>query len=393
MLFPRIDNARRPEDGSGTTGNGSPRPEVRHSEDGVDREGRNDVVHEWKVSFRPDKILERGIRKFIREVILRKPVAAAIEPVRRTPHPEWPAMRAKLIADRKFANAHSIDIMTPAHTLYVAHLLQNRLEALNFKANILTGPPEKYEADLYFAICPQMFSDLPPREKLICFQMEQSVSSRWFTADYFNILKDGLAVADYSRRNAAFLDRKGIAPSSIYHLPVAYIPDYPKWLGDPELKSSGCDVLFYGDDRIPRRRKILSQLQRKFDLRVIRNVFGEDLRQAIRGARVVLNVHYYEDALLETTRIYESLSLNARVVSEEGSDQSEHAELNSVVDFVPKGDVDAMIAAIERLLRMSKGAHSLNTPGDSTLRFDMSLQGLLRELGVQLPETSSRASC
>lgn len=51
----------------------------------------------------------------------------------------------------------------------------------------------------------------------------------------------------------------------------------------------------------------------------------------------VLNIHYYENALLQTTRIYECLSLNKLVVSEQGSDQDEHTELDGIVDFGQNG--------------------------------------------------------
>ena len=70
----------------------------------------------------------------------------------------------------------------------------------------------------------------------------------------------------------------------------------------------------------------------------------------MKKAKVIVNVHYYENALLETTRIYECLSLNKVVVSEVGSDQSEHESLQSVVDFVEIGDVDAMVAKVSSIL-------------------------------------------
>jgi GR25 family glycosyltransferase involved in LPS biosynthesis len=106
------------------------------------------------------------------------------------------------------------------------------------------------------------------------------------------------------------------------------------------------DVLFYGDTNNDRRRRILANLSSRFQVRVISEVFGEELIEAIARARVVVNVHYYEGALLETTRIYECLSLHRIIVSEESVDMEEHENLNGLVDFVEIGDVNAMVDRI-----------------------------------------------
>lgn len=79
------------------------------------------------------------------------------------------------------------------------------------------------------------------------------------------------------------------------------------------------------------------------ELKIVTNLFGEALEQELRQAAVILNIHYYENALLETTRIYQALSYGAPVVSEEGSDQSEHKILEGVVDFAPVDDVERII--------------------------------------------------
>lgn len=50
-----------------------------------------------------------------------------------------------------------------------------------------------------------MFKSLPPANKRVIFQLEQSVSSRWFTPQYMEILKDSLGVIEYSLTNIDFL--------------------------------------------------------------------------------------------------------------------------------------------------------------------------------------------
>ena len=75
------------------------------------------------------------------------------------------------------------------------------------------------------------------------------------------------------------------------------------------------------------------------------------MRYTIQRAKVVLNIHFYDDALLETNKIFEALSFGTPVVSEIGSDQDEHTGLTGVVDFTRLGEIGEMAEAIDRLLR------------------------------------------
>ena len=84
---------------------------------------------------------------------------------------------------------HWIIMYTP-HTQFIAQLLKERLEFHGFSVDATTSELDEFTEDFYLVICPQMFKILPPGEKRIVFQMEQSVSSRWFSEDYIRILSE-----------------------------------------------------------------------------------------------------------------------------------------------------------------------------------------------------------
>lgn len=106
---------------------------------------------------------------------------------------------------------------------------------------------------------------------------------------------------------------------------------------------------------------MLKALERHFDVRVVTGVFGREVEKAIKGARIVVNIHFYEedDLLLETTRIYECLSLGTPVVSETARDQDDYPELAGVVAFFEKGSVGAMLRAVGRALEAPAGRDAL----------------------------------
>ncbi|PSJ18810.1 glycosyltransferase family protein [Nitrosomonas supralitoralis] len=239
-------------------------------------------------------------------------------------------------------------IITTPHTLFVAHLIASRLRSHGWEVDILTSAPRRFPHDMYIVICSQMFKKLPPGEKRIVYQMEQSVSSRWFTDNYINILNSSLAVLEYALVNLEFLANKQVVYPHVHYLPVGADPDY---MGHVSSTDKNCDVLFYGDSNSsPRRRKMLDALQRNFNVHISRELFGHDMINVIRRARIVINLHYYENALLEMPRIQECLSLGIPVVSESAQDLTDYPEIFDAVIFFEPGNEQAMLDAVRSAL-------------------------------------------
>jgi hypothetical protein len=288
---------------------------------------------------------------------------------------QWGALKERIkshLRDRSPTNSidegpsasKRIGILTPPHTLFVAHGITKELERAGFETVIMTEPPpDGFKLGMYVVLCPQIFAKLPPGERRIAFQMEQAVSERWFTKDYLNILESSSSVLDYARFNLRYLEGKGVRYPHTYWVPVGAIADYPEFLQARGLLGAdtgkGCDVLFYGDVTAPRRQRLLKAIGGQFNLRVERDLFGPALYVAVRSARVVVNIHYYEGALLESTRLLECLSLGATVVSETGVDQDEYAALESIIHFCPVDDQQALLNAIGRALATPVDAEHL----------------------------------
>ena len=269
---------------------------------------------------------------------------------------------SRMVAASACRHSGQVGILTTPHTLYVAHALQHALARVGLSCHILLDDaPSDFPHDFYIVLCAQMFTHLPPGERRIVFQMEQTVSDRWFDARYLSILENSRAVLDYSLANLTYLADRGIAYPHVFHVPLGAVVGYgpthgiaPAQLPD---ENRPC-VLFYGDPHVARRKDYLNALQAQYNVRIISNLFGSELQTAIASAQVVVNIHYYEGALLESTRIFECLSLGARVVSEAAADVGDYSGLDTVVQFVPVGDIAAMVQAVGRALDQSAPASS-----------------------------------
>jgi len=124
-------------------------------------------------------------------------------------------------------------------------------------------------------------------------------------------------------QNIEYLQNLTLLNKQLFFLPISSFEGYQAFLIQQGVwdgsQSNTCDVLFYGDPNSERRQDYLYALQERFSVKTINEIFGNDLYRALSSAKVIVNIHYYENALLETTRIYECLSLGLHVVSEESS--------------------------------------------------------------------------
>lgn len=237
-----------------------------------------------------------------------------------------------------------INVLATRHSLFVARLIKNELDHYGISCQIFQEVHD-FEDCQYIVISPQVFTKLPPR--MWCYQMEQSTSNRWFTEDYLKMLSEAEVVLDYSIRNIEFLEGKGIPYNRVFYCPVAILPGMTSLSQRPEKLY---DVLFYGDLSCERRKRFMDRISARFKVKIPHDTFGDDLYPFIRQSKVIVNIHFYEKSLLETTRIHECLSLGAVVVSEKSHDQDQHGGLDNIVHFTEIDDVEEMVLKIQTLV-------------------------------------------
>ena len=274
----------------------------------------------------------------------------------------------------------TIYILTTSHTLYIAELITRAFHSFGMERVVtLDVNCESFQDGLHVVICPQMFKVLP--SSYIAFQMEQSVSSRWFDANYFQTLENSIAIMDYSLKNIEYLQETGgLSYRQIYYTPVSNTENLK---GGTSRSECEYDIAFYGDINNERRKKFIDKLSEHYSILVVSNTFGEELYSQLRRAALVVNIHYYEGALLETTRIHECLSLGIPVVSEASSDMSEHEPLSGWVKFTGIGNIEEMISVVEEeLAKIRDGFDPLQDLPTDLYRFNYYFGRMLVSLSL-----------
>lgn len=249
-------------------------------------------------------------------------------------------------------------IITPPHSAYVATLIAKRLSDWGARVEILHESPRQLAHDYYIVLAPQVFKRLPPGRSMYIYQLEQTLSSNWFSKKYLRLLENCRGVLEYKQGNLGFLSSKKIAYPHTYLLPIGGNPDLLLPAGDTATEAAPPQALFYGAWKAnPRRRELLSALEKHLPVLRQDNLFAPALYDFIRGRTprpIVLNLHHYDPAQLETPRLWEAVSLGLPVVSEDSPDGEEDTLLRQAITIAPPGDVPAL-------------THALLSPGTRTI--------------------------
>ena len=242
-------------------------------------------------------------------------------------------------------NHKHIVILGHEHVAILIQSIQEKLHAAGITSEVITAPPkEGFSEALHIVICPQAFHALP--RTYIAFQMEQlAISSRYRQQRYLDILNNALAVMDYSLLNCEYMIQHGVSSERVFYVPIFCR------VNNEKNSNLEYDVLFYGDIHSKRRQQLLKQIAEDFNLKIAFKVWGEQKFEELSKAKIIVNLHYYENALLESTRIFECLNLGKVIISETSTDQTCYDHLNGIVEFAEAGDYPQLKEKISQLLQ------------------------------------------
>ena len=173
---------------------------------------------------------------------------------------------------------------------------------------------------------------LPDTNKYFIYQLEQlndkTTCNGTLVKTEFNdlmqsLITNSIATFDYSEINMTYYPVQLQSKVRILPIPVYVCAHNVAPLPTPATYNPyKSDILFYGGMN-PRREKILTHVidalhrAHGYKVIVVNQVFGDELLKYILNTRVVLNLHYYTNSILETDRIHTALQFNhVKIVSE-----------------------------------------------------------------------------
>lgn len=192
--------------------------------------------------------------------------------------------------------------------------------------------------------------------KYVIFQLENLIENVNIHK-YTELFSNAMYIYDYNAYNLKYY-ADTVKPKVHVFLPPVYTKDH-------------IDILFYGTLN-ERRNKILTEIKKKYNVHIVTNVFGESLNALIKRAKMVLNISFYNNSLLETTRIHECLQQNTPVISEIPKLNATKVYDDYAIFIQPiHNEYDELFHHIDRLLKKNTIVQEINAEFDLVMKDTM----------------------
>lgn len=207
-----------------------------------------------------------------------------------------------------------IKIFTTKFGHYIACSLKYIFSKNNINSQIIYSIDYKDDS-LHIILFSQKVNIFP--QNYIIYQLEQKNISKWIDKKYELSIVHSILTLDYSQSNInkfhPYLQQKII----YFPIPLVKLDLLYSNININVVPTN--NILFFGSMNDIRKNKLnylQNKLMPKYKIKIINGLYGEKLYQEIINSKIILNIHFYKNAILETCRINEILSCNRIVISE-----------------------------------------------------------------------------
>ena len=222
------------------------------------------------------------------------------------------------IENIKNFNKYSFIIVTNKYGLSIANNLKLLFDKLNIESKIIYDLTNEEiennkmkENEFFFILFHSLYNELP-KNKYIIYQLEQITQSNFIDNNFIQNIKNSFITFDYSLFNIYNFNKYN---DSILNYKLLYLPLSINNINYTDNNNIEYDIIFFGSKNY-RREKILNNILSKYKIKIIYDIFGDELMNLIKKSRIILNIHYYKNANLEVSRINEILEYNKLIISE-----------------------------------------------------------------------------
>jgi len=231
-------------------------------------------------------------------------------------------------------NINKIIIITSSTIESIAYNISKFLQEINYHVVIQHTVSENEcmnstENELYIFLNTMIIKHNNFPKLFILYQLEQS-QSKWFTDKYRSYLNNCQNIWEFAIKNKILYDNINL--NKIFYTMTPFYYDNSHTNSDI---NHTYDIFFYGAAN-NRRRTILNNLSKIFNIKIGFSVFGDEKNKLIEQSKIILNLHFYDDCALEACRLNEILQYDKIIISEKpcAADWYNQSLYDNLVDFV-----------------------------------------------------------
>jgi glycosyltransferase involved in cell wall biosynthesis len=270
-----------------------------------------------------------------------KPVASVVpEPVASVvPKPQKEQVIQEIEEDVFIKNI--VVVSTPV--IKDNHDIEHHMRSLGFNVNTIYHYPKDINNKtiyIFLYFYPTIRYHQYPKYYII-WQIEQLCASNQvmnvLTQEKVKIMKGALQIYEISMKHYNTMYSEQIPRNKIYYCPLPFYHS-DQIMETNLVVAKDLDCVFIGSKNA-RRNHILSYLQQELEkrnitLHIYYGIFGDEKINILKRAKYILNIHYYDNASLETHRINEALHYNCITLSEDVVDESDDSTKNAYANTV-----------------------------------------------------------
>jgi hypothetical protein len=239
----------------------------------------------------------------------------------------------------------------------------------------------------------QVVAGLDPARTLL-FNLEQLGSDAPGADHAYVRALAGWAVADYNSHNLDWLRQANGCGQVAFELPLVPSPALAFAACEPVAPPS-VDVLFYGSLN-PRRDQALSALREAgLVVEVVQGAYAWELAPALRRAKLVLHVHFYETRRFPVARMLQPLAAGVPVVCEESVMTDGVPWCNSGIVFSAREHLPAACLALRddpaRRLAQAQAGLRFAASVDFAAALGAGVRATGRQPGLPAPDSDDEA--
>ena len=256
---------------------------------------------------------------------------------------------------------------------YIAQIIKDTLIDIGWACSIISHDNineyiEKNNPHHYFLffIATQITKNVANYKRYILYQLEQNINNK-ISVNYnklheSNILRqmynNASLLIDYCQLNINVTKQYYKNNFKIMNVPARNITHR-----ESHKENYLYDIIFIGSMN-KRRENIMFKLKEKYKVLIVENVYGEELKKLCNQSNICLNIHYYENAILERVRLNEMMEYGIKIISEkpciEDMNICRYYKSTHFIEMIDNSDnLNELFNTIECIKNEPNGLHDL----------------------------------
>jgi hypothetical protein len=258
-----------------------------------------------------------------------------------------------------------ITIISPDSMIHISNILKYYFNKNNWICNIINVEMHKeyaikyndYPNHFFLIYCIFFIEDniLLKNNKYIIYQLEQNINNR--ISIHYNILHDNNKLKLYFSNSRFNLDYSYVNITTLMKIldtSIIYLPIPIGYSSNITNDKKEYDIIFIGSIN-DRRQIILDNIKTKYNIYIPEDsIYDKDLYNLYKKSKILINIHYYDNAILEQARLNEALISGIRIISEKPyiDDISSCNKYENMIDFIEIIDnsYDELFNKIDKIL-------------------------------------------